>query len=197
MRISQERVNLDAENATEDEAVSRGSRRIPTRPTPTFVVSPPLRLPRRTSRSRVSPRCDLPITFFDADTTACAPCPPPARRWPRRLCARRCPHPRRQSPLRPRAALCTPPARPSGPGLGVRAPPLSPPTPPPAPPCTIVPMVAAIMTVRSGAVVELSSDGGSCGRMVASGRRKELLAWLAGLKCENCVKPPKVASISD
>jgi len=58
-------------------------------------------------------------------------------------------------------------------------------------------MVAAIVTARTGAVVELASDGGSCGRMAASGRRREILGWLAGWKCESCVKPPKEASNSD
>jgi len=38
-----------------------------------------------------------------------------------------------------------------------------------------VPMVAAIVTARTGAVVELASDGGWCGRMAASGWRKEIL----------------------
>jgi len=55
----------------------------------------------------------------------------------------------------------------------------------------------AIVTARTGAVVDLASDGGSCGRIAASGRRRGILRWLAGWKCESCVKPPKEASISD
>jgi len=60
-----------------------------------------------------------------------------------------------------------------------------------------VSMVAAILTARTGDVVELASGSGSCGRMAASGRQREILWWLPGWKCESCVKPPKEASISN
>ena len=36
-------------------------------------------------------------------------------------------------------------------------------------------MTAAIVTARTGAVVKLASDGGSCGRIAASGRRRGIL----------------------
>jgi len=37
------------------------------------------------------------------------------------------------------------------------------------------PMAAAIRTARTGDVIELASDGGSCLRIAASGRRREIL----------------------
>jgi len=151
-----------------------GSRRTPSRP---LLSWPP-------------PRPTFPDLRHAADVLQDATCPPPfsTRTPPRARHARPPPDHGPDCFARTAARIAVAIvlyaqaqrfARPPPPGGawagGGGAPPPPPGRPPPPPLCTVVPKVASIVRARTGAVVDLASDGGSCGRMAASGRRNEIL----------------------